>query len=587
MYIPRETIDLVRNRASIEDIIKKYVPSLKKKGKNYIGLCPFHKEKTPSFTVSPEKHMYHCFGCGESGNVFTFISKIEGFSFPESVRHVARIAGVEIRDDDSRSDTTRVDYSRLNRYAAELYHKALMTDIGKKGFNYITGRGVDSDSIVAFKLGYAPDSWDFLTSRLKQKNVAMINAEHIGLVSQSRKNADHYYDRFRDRVIFPIMSSDSTVIALGGRIIGEGSPKYLNSPESDIFQKRIVLYGLNNAKNAIRQLNRAIVVEGYLDVIGCHQNSIQNVVAPLGTALTEQHIRQLSRYCSEIILLFDSDSAGFRAALRSLDIADEVSVQVRVAVLPQGDPFDYIMLKGPRELMSLVDSALPPVEFRINQIIKQFNGRNTTQIINQLFYIISTIKLESERTIYLKKISAMLKIDENAIRSDYNRFSKKGKIQKFETTFDRETQRQSFLSKRFMELIQLLLEYPHLIQNAVIDFSHARIDDPSIRSLFETMFTLYDRGEHISIDKIFDFFHDGMELEILKKISGNSTVHDNPESVYRDIYINIKLYDIDHKIEEYAGLIKDNSKVNREEYITEIEVLRREKEKLSQYMYNK
>ncbi|MCU0822314.1 MAG: DNA primase, partial [Spirochaetes bacterium] len=373
MSIPRETIDLIRDRAQIEDIIKRYVPSMKKRGANYIGLCPFHKEKTPSFTVSPEKQIFHCFGCQAGGNIYSFISKIEGLNFPESVKFVGNLVGIRV--DEDKKDENTGEYKKLkdiNNTAAELFHNTIKTEQGKKGLNYLLKRGVTKESIIEFKLGYSPDSWDFLTSYLNNKKIPLNLASEAGLLSISDKGGDkkRYYDRFRDRVIFPIFNRRNEIAAFGGRILENGEPKYLNSPESRIYQKRRELYGFNIAKEHISSLGRAIIVEGYLDVIGCHQAGVKNVVAPLGTALTSEQVRTLSRLCSEIVLLFDADSAGINAALRSIDVVKDININLKIAVLPDGDPFDFIPRKGIREFMIVVDQALSPVDFQITRIIK-------------------------------------------------------------------------------------------------------------------------------------------------------------------------------------------------------------------------
>ncbi len=371
MPISRDTIDIIRDRSRIEDVVQRYVPSLKKRGNSFIGLCPFHKEKTPSFTVSPEKQIFHCFGCKAGGNVFSFVSKMERLNFPESVRFLGKLAGIEVREerDDGRGDT--LDYlRRVNSFTVETYHQALLSEQGKTAMDYALRRGLTAESIREFRLGFAPDSWSYLVDRLARKNVTLAMAARLGLVAESTKGqAGRYYDRFRNRLMFPIFDSRGEAIAFGGRVIGEGEPKYLNSPESDLFSKGNVLYGINVAREHIIELKRAIVVEGYLDVIGCHQNGVKNVVAPLGTALTERHVEMLSRYCTEIILLFDADSAGLNASLRSLGVAGEKNVDVRVALLPEGDPFDFITGRGVRPFMAVVDSALQPVDFKIQRAL--------------------------------------------------------------------------------------------------------------------------------------------------------------------------------------------------------------------------
>ena len=310
--IPEETIETVRTRARIEEVVARYVPSLKKKGANYFGLCPFHKEKTGSFSVSPAKQIFYCFGCHTGGNVFSFIEKVENLNYPQAIKFVGKLVGIEVRDEDSRpQDTTMEDCFRINEYAAKVYQSYLMSAEGVFGLEYLTGRGVTEDAIQSFRLGFSPDSWEFLTSKLTAVGADIKKAGMMGLVGV-KENEGHtrYYDRYRGRIIFPIIDQYGNIAGFGGRVTGDGEPKYLNSPESQIYRKRTILYGYNLAKQEIAQMKRAIIVEGYLDVIGCHQSGIRNVVAPLGTALTEEQVRLLARQCEEIILLFDADSAG-------------------------------------------------------------------------------------------------------------------------------------------------------------------------------------------------------------------------------------------------------------------------------------
>ena len=587
MFIPSETIDEVRDRSSVEEIAKRYVPSLTKKGRNYVGLCPFHKEKTPSFTVSPERQMFYCFGCQTGGNVFTFISKIERLDFPESVKFVADIIGIEIKPDENPEKYAKFDeIRRLNAYATKFYQKYLKSGSGNIGIDYVRKRGINENSIEQFNIGFAPDSWDVLTGSLTKRNIDLQLAEKIGLVSsKAGNNGKHFYDKFRNRIIFPIYDIKNNTVAFGGRIIGDGNPKYLNSPESEAFKKREILYGLNLARDHIRDLNRAIVVEGYLDVIGCFQSGVNNVVAPLGTSLTSEQVKILARSCGEIILLFDSDSAGINASLRSLDVIDETNVEVKVAILPEGDPFEYISQKGAREFMAIVDSSIKPVDFRIARIMKDYDWKgkiNNTLI--KLFEIINDIDLETERSIYLKKISSLLNVNENSIRTDFSKFQKnkfkgipedKGKKDKSD-----------FITRSYQALIKLLFNYPELMGIAVIDFDKNEITDTISSNIYNKIVEINSSGIEFSIDKIFDFFTEGPEFDYLIELLNAEYIIDDPKSSYNEIYTQLRIYKIDDMIKKTMKLLKE-SENGSGEYLTEIEVLTREKQKLSHYIYNK
>jgi DNA primase len=594
LSIPRETIDLIRDRAQIEDIIKRYVPSMKKRGANYIGLCPFHKEKTPSFTVSPEKQIFHCFGCQAGGNIYSFISKIEGLNFPESVKFVGNLVGIRV--DEDKKDENTGEYKKLkdiNNTAAELFHNTIKTEQGKKGLNYLLKRGVTKESIIEFKLGYSPDSWDFLTSYLNNKKIPLNLASETGLLSISDKGGDkkRYYDRFRDRVIFPIFNRRNEIAAFGGRILENGEPKYLNSPESRIYQKRRELYGFNIAKEHISSLGRAIIVEGYLDVIGCHQAGVKNVVAPLGTALTSEQVRTLSRLCSEIVLLFDADSAGINAALRSIDVVKDININMKIAVLPDGDPFDFIPRKGIREFMIVVDQALSPVDFQITRIIKSTGNRDRLNVLIEIFRVINGVEFDTEKDKAFKKVSVLLNVDEASLRADYTRFlTKNQKDGPGIQTGDPKTSKKDFLTRSYEEIILLICKYPELITQASMDFGIDEFPDDITRNIFKKLSDFSAENDGLSSEKIVDLFPEGEERQFLEKNLFQEIISDNPVSAASDYtkrYLRIKIEHIDRKIENYSEIINKKTTephLNINHYIAEIEVLRREKEKISSFL---
>lgn len=594
MHIPQETIDRVRDRADIAEIIKRYVPSLKKKGKNYFGLCPFHQEKTPSFSVSTEKEIFHCFGCHAGGNVFTFISKIEGLTFPESVQHVADIYGIEIttQNEESKSDTSHFDEAlRITRYATELYSRFLHSENGQNALDYLSGRGVPDEAITRYTLGYAPDSWDFLTSRLKSHGADLEIAVELGLIGKKEKETgDRYYDRFRNRVLFPIFDRKSRPIGFGGRIIGEGEPKYLNSSESILFQKRYNLYGLHHASGAIREMDRAIVVEGYLDVIACHQAGIENVVAPLGTALTAEQVRLLSRMAGEIIVLFDGDQAGYNAALRVLDLEKSSTARFRVALLPEGDPFDFLKDHSPRELMAIVDSAPISIDFRINTHFRNWGGRpRDNEFLNGLFAILRDLQYDTERDSYIDRLASRLQVQAQSLAADYRRFANATGPK--DTTYASIQQQApsekkgSSLSNQYIDFIALLCAHPSLLDNAIMDIQPEEIHDEPSRNIYHTMLQLHRDG-NFSVNKLFDFFQGGYEMEQLSLCLEREFPDINPLEVYTEIYISMRVREIDGRIRRYVNQLK-GSPEDGSHFISEIEILRREKERLSHYLQHR
>lgn len=584
MSISRETIELVRNRARIEEIIARYVPSLKKRGNNYVGLCPFHKEKTPSFTVSPDKQIFHCFGCHAGGNVFTFVEKTENISFPQAVNFVGKIVGIVVSDDENKRDSSIEEILRINEYAAKLFQAYLTSSDGLPGLDYIRKRGVSEEAIADFRLGYAPDTWDFLTSRLKSVNADLAKAATTGLVGK-KEDTGRYYDRYRGRVIFPIIDHHGSVAGFGGRIIGDGEPKYLNSAESPIYKKRTMLYGYHQGKSEIQSLKRAIIVEGYLDVIGCHQAGIRNVVAPLGTALTEEQVKLLARHCTEIVLLFDADSAGIKASIRSLDVVRDLNVTVKVASLPEDDPFDYVQKRGIREFMAIIDSALAPGDYKIQRVMAV--PRDQMQTLLSLFEIVKELPFESERTDYLRKIAKITGYDIKTIQFDFQKYVQKGDRPVTLINNTQKIVKKGFLDRSCRDLLSLLINFPDLLHKAVLDFSPEDFENPLYKNIFGALSDLYNTSDQISTDKLFDILRGDEEKRFLEENISLSMQPEKAEYAYTEIYLNIRQYNIEQKISYYDNMIRSNpDDPMKKEYLTEIEVLMRKMKELSSYVYN-
>jgi DNA primase len=345
--IPQEIIEQVKDRTDILDVVSGYV-TLSKAGQNFKGLCPFHSEKSPSFMVSPSRQIFHCFGCGTGGNAFTFVMKMEGTSFPETVRELARKAGIAVPEAaqgtrPSQDAGNREKLEQLNETAQAWFaHNLAQAEAGREARLYLKERGMFEDTLEAFGFGYAPESWDGLLKHLLKTGYTLPDLLAAGLITtkegagRNPKDASGYYDKFRGRVMFPIRDLRRKVIGFGGRILGEGMPKYLNSPETPLFSKSRALYLLEKAREAAGKTETLIIVEGYFDAIALHQAGITNVVATLGTALTPDHIRIIRRYATKAVLLFDPDEAGVRAALRTLDLFVDSGLGVKVRTRSSG-----------------------------------------------------------------------------------------------------------------------------------------------------------------------------------------------------------------------------------------------------------
>ena len=418
----------VKQNNDIISVISEYV-NLKRRGSSYTGLCPFHAEKSPSFTVSQEKQLFHCFGCGAGGDVINFIMRIESLNFPETIRLLAERANLPLPNGHSSSnfDQRRRERERiyqLNALAAAFYQKVLLqTDAGKNGLNYLGKRGINPEAVKSFRLGYAPPHWTGLVEILRKKGISLIEAEKAGLV---RGGASGFYDRFRDRLIFPILNSRGKIVGFGGRLMDEGEPKYLNSPETLIFQKGRYLYGLFQAREAIRKRKKAIIVEGYMDVIQAHQLGILNVVASLGTALTTEQVKTLKRYTGEVIIAYDADAAGQSATIRGLDLLYEAGVKVSVATLPEGeDPDSLIKNQGAEVFLDLVEKNVDLFMYQLTYVLNREDlstPEGKAQAVEKTFDLLSQVKNKIAREAYIKQIAAVVGVSETTFYDQWRTY---------------------------------------------------------------------------------------------------------------------------------------------------------------------
>jgi DNA primase len=374
--ISQDVINQIKDRIDIVDIVGQHV-SLTRAGQNLKGLCPFHQEKSPSFTVSPSRQIFHCFGCGAGGNVFTFLIRITGASFPETVRDLGRRVGIEVQEQAADSgppqQTNRTE--QVNQAASRWFHENLRDErLGAEAREYLCGRGIQQATIDRFGIGVAPAEWDGLLKAMGKQGLAPQDLASAGLVI-ARDSGTGYYDRFRGRVMLTITDLRKRVVGFGGRVLGDGTPKYLNSPDTPLFKKGQTLFALDVAREAIARTKTVIVVEGYFDVIALHQAGLTHTVATLGTALTPEHVQVLRRFASKVILLFDPDAAGVRAALRGLDLFVNSGLGVKVVTLPAGeDPDTYVRKEGPEAFGRLEQQAPSLLDFALEQSLKSAEG---------------------------------------------------------------------------------------------------------------------------------------------------------------------------------------------------------------------
>ena len=416
-------IELIREKLDIADVIREYVPALRKAGRNYKAPCPFHNEKTPSFTVSPDKQIFYCFGCNEGGDIFTFVMKIEGLTFPEAARKLALKAGVEYGDERSHTltadDKERLELKKMLTHSAGFYHNTLFSPAGEKARLYLGERRLSKATVERFELGWAPGSGAALMDELKTKGWSRELAVKAGLVTE--REGGRIGDTFRGRIMFPIRNQAGDTIAFGGRVLDpEGQPKYLNSPETVLFSKRRTLYGLHEALPQIRKSGKLLLLEGYMDVIGAHQHGVDWAVAPLGTALTAEHAGLIGRYAKDTVVMFDGDRAGINASVRAAEIFMEAGLYVRLADLGCTlDPDEFLNEYGREALETKLVEASDPLDFRMNLFLKDRKTPPTSQEKAQaIAVLLETVAKQPDEILkseWVKSISDRFGVEEASV----------------------------------------------------------------------------------------------------------------------------------------------------------------------------
>ncbi len=418
-YYPEELINEIIMANDLVDVVSGYV-QLKKAGRSYKGLCPFHNEKTPSFTVSQEKQLFHCFGCGEGGSVIQFIEKIENLDFVETIQFLAQRAGIQLPEGDAQSDDSafyakKKKMLEMYRQTARFYVDVLYSDTGKPGQQYLVQRGLDVKTAKHFGLGYAPDRFDDCVRFLKQQGYEEALIEEAGLARQGKNG--NYCDFFRGRLMIPIIDIRGNVIAFGGRILDDGQPKYLNSPDSPIFNKNKTLFAFNFAKRHCSE--QIIVAEGYMDVIALHRAGFQNAVATLGTAITSNHVGMLARYTKEVVLCYDSDDAGRKATDRALELFQRVNVRTKVLHIPEvKDPDEFIQKKGAQGFARLLGKSENSLMYQVGELKKQYDlgqVEEKIEFLNELAKLFAAVTNPIEREILVREAAAECGVSEEAI----------------------------------------------------------------------------------------------------------------------------------------------------------------------------
>ncbi|HJV45626.1 MAG TPA: DNA primase [Bacillota bacterium] len=425
--IPEEIIDQVRNSINIVDLIGQYV-SLRKSGRSYMGLCPFHSEKTPSFSVQEDKQIFHCFGCGAGGNIFSFLMKLEGVTFPEAIIALAQRAGIAIPSSEwtqtveSPEQLEKQTILKAYESVSRIYHHLLFqTDYGKAAKEYMLKRQIRQDTAEEFAIGFAPDNWEFLTSLLTKRGYSAALMQKAGLLA--RREYDHKpFDLFRNRLMFPIADSEGRIVAFGGRILGEGHPKYLNSPEHPQFNKSRILFNLAKAKSHIRKKRQVILFEGYMDVIAAWQSGLHNGVASLGTSLTEAQAQILKRYADQVIICYDADNAGIEAAMKASEVLQRIGCQVRIVRLDDGfDPDEFIKKFGSEKFLNRIQDSLSVTSFKMEILRRNYDltdEQERMEYISAMLDQISTLANAVERDHFLRVLSEQFNLSLEALKQE-------------------------------------------------------------------------------------------------------------------------------------------------------------------------
>lgn len=538
-----DIIEEVRMKNDIVDVISQYV-KLTRKGNSYFGLCPFHNEKTPSFSVTPSKQMYYCFGCGAGGNVFTFVMEYENFTFGEALKYLADRAGVEL---------PKIEYSKeakakaekkaqlleINKQAAQYFYYQLRRENGRNAHKYLTGRGLSEETIRKFGLGYSDKYSDDLYKFLKSKNYSDELLRESGLFNIDERHG--MYDKFWNRVIFPIMDVNNRVIGFGGRVMGDGKPKYLNSPETKIFDKSRNLYGLNIARTTRKSY--LILCEGYMDVIAMHQAGFTNAVASLGTALTSGHASLLKRYTQEVLLLYDSDEAGVKAALRGIPILREAGVNSRVVSLkPYKDPDEFIRKEGPEAFEERLNRAMDSFMFRIHTAEDEF-PMSEPQGQNRFFQQCAQMLLELgdglERNLYIEAIVkeyGRYGISVDDLRKRVNTLAMKGtpaeKRVQPKSTAAQQPKKESAAQKAQKLLLTWLVTYPGIFDTVEKYIKPEDFVIPLYRQVAQMLYHQHEEGD-VNPAKLLNAFTDSEEQREVSSLF-NATIHlENEEEQQR------------------------------------------------------
>jgi DNA primase len=554
--IPDNIIDEIRDRTDIVAVISEHVV-LKKAGKNFKGLCPFHSEKTPSFSVSPEKRIYHCFGCGAGGNVYKFLMEVQSISFPDAIKHLAERTGIPLPKNTSShsqdpQQKEREALRKLNESATRYFQSLLKNpESGLSARNYLSSRHFDAEILDKYRIGWSAPDWRGLLNHVqKNSSVTQERLVQSGLAVK-KEGGSTFYDRFRGRVLFPIKDLHGNIIGFGGRAIAEGdNPKYLNSPETPLYQKGETLFGIDQAKQAIRRENEVILVEGYFDQMRAVQHGIEHVVATCGTALTPKQASLLRNHAETAILVFDSDPAGRAATEKGFDILLEYGLNVKVVVLPDGqDPDSFIHEQGTEKFLEKIRNAKPFIESYIDALIRETPGKTPADKVNManlVLPLLAKVKNLVERNAWLEKFTSSAGIDDKTFLKELKKSFAQNQTRLAET----ESIPASLLNLE-KHLVHLILSDKETALGILSEIDPDDFSDPALKSIAQTCRQKIDDGADLKLDQLLDQTEDPDTRNILSRLGLESLEFDTPERTisecvrkFKNIHLKSKIKDL-------------------------------------------
>jgi DNA primase len=587
--IPETKIEEIESASDIVSTIGRYV-SLKKAGKNFKGLCPFHKEKTPSFIVSPEKQIYHCFGCGKGGNVFNFIMSVENISYIEAVRRIASDLGITIPDYRSTAEKASASENDILYKTNQIARDYFCSQNSPTAKKYLESRNLKQETLKKYSVGYAPNKWDGLISYPQFKTVNLENFEQLGLI-QKKENSKNYYDKFRNRIIFPFYNLSGQIVGFGGRRLNENDqPKYLNSPESRIYKKGEILYGLQQAISAIREKKAVLIVEGYFDLLRLVDFGIQNVIASSGTALTESQGRLIKRYTDTAIFVYDSDEAGIKAAIRNSQILETLELRVSMVLLPKPhDPDTFLREKGRSAFVDLIKKRINPIDYQLNLLQDKSKDLSTDEkykLIDDLLLEYKDIPNEVKVGLYLHKIADKFELAESLLIDRFNRLKRKDQFRIREADSEERKPEPVFKKGQWRaeeDLISILLLEQAEVSNYI--FEHISIADfanNNLRKIFELLIHQYEEHGHFDAKEIEKSLNTETEMNTFSKL--NLQVINNPLKYAAGCIYKMRKWRLDSRYNEILRLMKEeaDSAKSKSHYTKELTDIRQRLSEIEQ-----